>query len=202
MAGYTRISDQSAVVGGRRCGTAGVWKAAALASVLVVGGSVEAFAQDTPDPGKDKVWGGCVLDTLTTVPNLIADIQEGLNISDPGVTVSFVVVYTNANNNNGQPLTAPSGAFTGPVICTNPDAVDITAKDENGAPLKETTDIPGGIDGTSPADDVDIKSAEEVFILQYKVNGGDLDGDTENRVCHTTDANVDCFRITAAPVIP
>ena len=202
MAGYTKISDPSAVVGGRRCGMAGAWKAMVLASVLLVGGSIEAFAQDTPNPAKDKVWGGCVLDTLTTVPNLIADIQEGLNISDPGVTVSFVVVYTKANNNNGQPLTTPSGVLQVLLSARIRTRSTSPQKTRTEAPLKETTDIPGGIDGASPADDVDIKSVEEVFILQYKVNGGDLDGDTENRVCHTTDANVDCFRIIAAPVIP
>lgn len=208
MAGCTKISDPSAVVGGRWRATAGAWKATVLAAALLVGGSIEALAQDPPDPAKDKVWGGCLLDTAT-VSELIADIQAGPGIDDPGVKVSYVVVYTRANDNNGQPLiaTPPGPGFTGPVICRNPDEVDITARDNatpTPNPLKETTDIPTQTD-PGGATTVDIKSAEEAFILQHELNGGTNDGDIENRVCHTTDANVDCFLIFPAappPVIP
>jgi len=201
MAGFTKISDPSAVVGGRWRGMPNVWKATALASTLIMGGSIEALAQDPPGPQADKVWGGCLL-SGATVTELIADLEAAGGIASGQAEVSFVVVYTLTNNNNGQPL---GSNFTGPVICTDPDAVDITAFDKNGESggvrLKETTDIPAQT-GPAGATSVDIKSAEEVFVLQYQLNDGANDGDTENRVCHTTDANVDCFRIFGLPVIP
>jgi hypothetical protein len=175
----------------------GACEAMALASALVVFSSAQALAQaDPPGPAPNKVWGGCVLDVTSptgTVANLMADLEKG---GIPSPEVSFVVVYTLANDNNGQDL--GNGTFTGPVICTNRAEVDITAHDKNGNPLKETTDIPTQTD-PGGATSVDILEAEEAFLLQYLLNTGDNAGDTEKRVCHTTDANVDCFRIFPPP---
>ena len=65
------------------------------------------------------------------------DLEKG---GIPSGQVSFVVVYSLVNDNVGQRLSGSN--FTGPIICTNPDEVGITARDKNGGPLKETTDIP------------------------------------------------------------
>ena len=68
-------------------------------------------------------------------------------------------------------------------------------RQEDGGPLKETTDIPTQTDqGLVPATKVNIRRAEEVFILQYDLDDGTDTGDIEERVCHTTGPNVDCFR--------
>jgi len=207
MAGCMKISDPPAVVGGYRRGMPRTWKATVLAAALLVGGSIEALAQDPPAPAPNKVWGGCVLNQ-DAVDGLIGSLEATGGIPVDQAAVSFVVVYTLTNPNNGQLLDATPNpdVYSGPVICTNP-AVAITAEehDLDGGPLKETSDIPGSCTSapchdTHPAgaaDDIDINSAEEVFLLQYTVNGGDLDGTKENRVCHTTDANVDCFRFFA-----
>ena len=178
-------------------------KAMALASALVIGGSVPALAVDPPDPAANKVWGGCVL-TPTTVTGLIGNIGVGQGIQGNQVKVSFVVVYTLAYDNNGQPLTGSGSSFTGPVICRNPSEVGITAFDKGGEGgqvlLKETTDIPTQTDpGVPQATSVDILDAEEAFFLRYVLNNGANAGKNEKRVCHTTDGNVDCFRIFGAP---
>jgi hypothetical protein len=171
----------------------------ALASALVIGGSVQALAADPPDPAANKVWGGCVL-TPTTVTGLIGNIDDGPGIQGNQVKVSFVVVYTLAYDNNGQPLTGSGSPFTGPVICRNPSEVGITSLDNTGGLLKETTDIPTQTDpGVPKATSVDILDAEEAFFLRYVLNNGANIGKKENRVCHSTDGNVDCFRIFGAP---
>jgi len=170
-----------------------VCSAMALASALAVGGSVQALAADPPDPAANKVWGGCLL-SPPTVLDLEADLKDG---GIPQGEVSFVVVYTLKNLNDGQKL---SSGFTGAVICTDPAAVGITALDKNGNPLKETTDIP--TDTHTGVSTINVLGGEEAFILQYQLNP-----DTnplpnplpiEKRICHTTGNNVDCFRIFEA----
>jgi hypothetical protein len=162
-------------------------KAMTLASALVVGTSVPALAQDPSGPAANRTWGGCLL-----TETIVSDLEDVLNASAiNNANVSFIVVYSQEAPNGGFKLTGTS--FTGPVICTDPAEVDITARDKDGNPLMETTDIPTQ---TNPGGNtVDIRSAEEESILQLKINGGSNAGDIVNRVCHTTDANVDCFLI-------
>jgi len=211
MAGCTKTSDLSGDIGGpsfgagldrrvrggraqttRWCGMPSACKAMALALALVVGGSVQALAQDPPNQEANKVWGGCSLDPAT-VSELETDIEAG---GIPNAKVDFIVVYSQENPNNGQKRSGPG--YTGPVICTNPNEVDITAFDKNGEAggvrLSETTDIPTQTDAGG-AMTVDILSAEEAFVLQHKLKDGSNTGEIQNRVCHTTDANVDCFLI-------
>ena len=184
----------------RRRRITGACEAMALASALIVGGSVQALAQDPPDPAANRVWAGCVLDDTSptgTVANLKADLEKG---GIPVGEVSFVVVYTLANDNDGQDR--GDGSFTGPVICTNSAEVVITAEDEDGDPLTERTDIPTQTHtGAATTDTVNLLSAEEFLILQYSLNFAPV-GQIEKRVCHTTDANVDCFRIFPKPPPP
>ena len=177
--------------------------AMALASAFIVGVSVQALAVDPPNPEANKVWGGCVL-SPTTVTGLVTSIQAGPKIQGNQVKVSFVVVYTLTYDNNGQPLLGSGSPFTGPVICTNPSEVGITAFDKEGEAggvthlLEETTDIPTQTDPGN-ANSVDILEADEMFSLKYHLNDGANAGDTEKRVCHTTVNNVDCFRIFPVP---
>jgi hypothetical protein len=175
-------------------------KATALASSMIVGSTVLALAAepDVPPPAPDKLWGGCVLDEAT-VAGLIRSVGAGNGLQQSTAEVSFVVVYTLDNDNDGQPLSGSGSNFTGPVICTNPQAVNITAFAKDRSPLKEITDIPTQTDPGN-ATSADILESEEALILQYRLNNGGNAGDIEKRVCHTTEGNVDCFRIF--PVAP
>jgi hypothetical protein len=165
--------------------------AAALASAMLLGGSVQALAQ-TPGPQADHVWGGCEL-SPATVTALAADAAVE---AEGTAEISFVVVYTLSNDNNGQPL--GEAGFTGPVICVNPAEAGITAFEAGEGPrLTETSDIPTETDPGGAAT-VDILEAEESFIVKYQLNGGANGGDIEKRVCHTVDGNVDCFIIFPA----
>jgi hypothetical protein len=175
-----------------------VCSAMALASALAVGGSVQALAADPPDPAANKVWGGCQL-SPTTLSNLELDLKDG---GIPQPEVSFVVVYTLKNANDGQRLSGTS--ITGPVICTDSTTVGITAFDnfgEAGGPthlLKETTDIPTETHTVPPTTTINVLGGEEAFILQYQLNNGANPLPIEKRICHTTGNNVDCFRIFEA----
>jgi hypothetical protein len=171
--------------------------AMALASALVVGSSVQALAQDVPIPEANKAWGGCVLDS-STVDALKARIRLGSGIKADSATVSFVVVYTLANDNDGQPLQSGPSNFTGPVICRNDSEVGkvgITAFDTSHNLITQTTDIP--TQTHSGVSNIDILEFEQASILQYRLNGGT--NAIEKRVCLTTDANVACFRIFPSP---
>jgi hypothetical protein len=217
MVGCSKTSESSAVIdrllGGKVAdvragraqatrwhGMASACKAIAVASTLVVGVSVHALATDPPDPATDRAWGGCVLNP-TAVTQLIQSIRDSSipgTIQDSQVKVGFVVVYTLANDNDGQPL--GGSTFTGPVVCKNPSEVGITALDNTGAPLKETTDIPTQTDpGPVKATSIDILAAEEAFALQYTLNNGSNAGKIEKRACYTTKGNVECFRIFPSP---
>ena len=165
--------------------------AVALAVCLLAGTSVQALAQ-TPGPEADHVYGGCVL-SPATVAALAADATVGGGEAPPAAEVSFVVVYTLSNDNDGQSL--GEAGFTGPVICVNPAEAGITAFEAGEGPrLTEASDIPTETDPGGAAT-VDILETEESFIIKYRLNGGGNPGDIEKRVCHTVDGNVDCFII-------
>jgi hypothetical protein len=176
--------------------------AVVLASALLLGGSVPALATngptDPPDPKPDHVWAGCVLDPAT-VDGIASAIEAGTGSS---ADVSFVVVYSLSNDNDGQ-LLGESG-FTGPIICT-PDTlqVGITAFQKNGTtPLTETSDIPNETDPNFVlGNSVDVLETEEAFIIKYQHRDfEDTLGDIEKRVCHTVDGFVDCFIIFPQPI--
>jgi len=174
-----------------RHGITSAFRAMAVASALVAGTSIPAIAADPPAPAANRVWAGCQL-SPTTVTALIGNLEATGGIPSGNAAVSFVVVYTLANDNNGQHLSGPN--FTGPVICTNPGQVGITAFDKNGETggnrITETTDIPTQ---THPSGGtIDILEAEEEFILKYVLSGSTA---PEKRLCHSTGPNVDCFRI-------
>lgn len=181
-----------------RPGMLAAGKTLALASALLAAASVGAFAQeDPPAPAANRVWGGCTL-SATTVDSLLTN-ELGAEFGSQAA-VSFVVIYT-LRENNGQRLTDTTD--TGPVICTNQHAgingavEGITAQEADGDPLSEDSDIPGDTHDpvTEPvawSSNLNILDTEQMFSLRYEI----IDtGGVEKRVCHTVDANTDCFRI-------
>ena len=171
--------------------------AACAVAPLLIGGPV--LAQSAPPaPSPNHTWAGCTLDQAT-VDALKARINAGGQFTPTGgpnskFNVSFVLVFSLNNDNDGQPLgTGSNPPFTGAILCTN------NATGDGGrvgiVTTTETTLLPVQSDATS----VDIRDAEQTHILQYRVNGGADAGETEKRVCHTTDSFNDCFRIFPAP---
>lgn len=164
-------------------------RAAAVAASLALGGgsgSALATGQPLPPPSANHVFGGCVLSQATHA-GLVRDVARKAPAAfDPKkVRVSFVVVYTLANPNDGQPLKGGAGTFTGPVLCAAPSLPGIGVGVEK---IDEQADIAN----------IDIRAAEEALILQYKPAGA-ADGRTEKRFCHTAANNTDCFRIFPKP---
>lgn len=166
-------------------------RTAAVAASLALGGgsgSVLAAGQPPlpPPPSANHVFGGCVLNP-GTYAQLVRDVARKAPAAfDPKkVQVSFVVVYTLANPNDGQQLKGGAGTFTGPVLCAAPTLRGIGVGVER---IDEQADIAN----------IDIRAAEEALILQYKPAGA-ADGRTEKRFCHTAANNTDCFRIFPKP---
>lgn len=170
MTGFSRASN--VVAGGGSIG----W-AMTLAALVLAGTSVQALAQTA-----NQVWAGCVLTTGSgeETTNAVAALEESL-APIVGSEIAFVVVYSLNNDNDGQPVT---GGFTGPVICRNPEVVGPPV------PTNQTENI------GAANDTVTILDAEEAFLLQYRFD--DAPTDIEKRVCHTVNANTDCFLIQPA----
>jgi hypothetical protein len=102
-----------------------------------------------------------------------------------GITTSnvdFVLVYSLANTNDGQPTT---GGYTGPVLCVNPASVTYP-------PPATSENTPIGPEGQA----WNITDLEQALLLQYEKTTGVR----EKRVCHTVAGNTNCFLIT--PVSP
>lgn len=160
---------------GSHCRRSGTFLTALLV-VLATGVSPDALADPPPAPSEDHVWGGCELTTGVggAVKELGASLTAG-GLSAPH-EIDFVLVYSRANDNDGQHF---GDGTTGPILCINPDSVDIETTEEN-------TPIPDG--GT-----VDIKALEQALIMQYQQAGI-----RNKRICHTVADNTDCFLITPA----
>jgi hypothetical protein len=158
----------------------------AAASALLLGTAVRDVSAA---PQINRVSGeDCVL-TSTTVGNLLTDLATaGIPGGSPETPeIAFVVVYSLNLDNDGQPVrVGGTNGFTGPVICVNDQITGID-------PTTQTTDIPVPATGASSVTTLD---AEDVFILRYRLNGGTNDGDVEKVLCHSTNENTDCFRIS------
>lgn len=190
MMEYTRGARVAAAAGHgiQGGGRARTWSracmASALAAPLLAGLSTQAVAQLE----LNRAYAGCVL-TGSTVSGLLTDLgTSGIAQHTNGSPeVAFVVVYALNNDNDGQPATVRgTRGFTGPVICRNQDVTGI-------ANTTQTTRIPAS--GT-----VNVLDVEDVFILRYVLNGPANAGTREKVICHTVDANTDCFRIS--PLLP
>jgi hypothetical protein len=135
-------------------------------------------------PLANRVVGNCVL-SGTAVTGLVSSVQAALQaagVSPPTARVDFVVVYTLANPNDGQPT---GEEFTGPVLCRRPAVGSLPAVQV--APVSQTDPIPAT--GT-----VDLLGIENALITQYRAPSGE--GDIEKRFCHTVGSTNDCFRIS------
>ena len=150
---------------------------------LTAGLSLPAQADPTPN----RVFSECTFTTGSSTTkgtlNSVLDIDSpDLNDLEGGeIQASYIVIYVLENPNDGQDL-ASSTSFTGPIICTNVDTVDISITTEG-------TVIPGP---------VDITGAQESSHVQFRPTGGTA-ADTEKRVCHTVASNTDCFLIQPKP---
>lgn len=162
--------------------------AAALASVLFVGSPGEAVAQT---PG--EVWAGCVLEPATVAALKGEMPQTGSNRFVADGQVAFVLVYTMKDNDGEEFEAGPNkGAFTGPVICTNPNA-DSVFQGVGIAPINQTDPIPHPATGATATNTLD---AEEVFILRHALANGPGTGVVEKVFCHAVNDQMDCFRIS------
>jgi hypothetical protein len=170
--------------------------AAALACLLFVGNPGGAVAQT---PG--AVWAGCTLDA-----NAVNALKARMPSSGPNGfvqdgAVAFVVIYTMKDNDGQEFRPGPNaGTFTGPVICTNPDADSASSvfRGVGITSVPQDADIPSGSSATA----VNTLDAEEVFILRYALaNGGTgVAGTVEKVVCHAVNDKTFCYRIS--PLLP
>lgn len=153
--------------------------AALAASGWLAGASHPALAA----PQQDRVFKDCTFNLgLLQAALTISGGDKNALVSN-NIEASYILIYVRPNPSDGQALDA--GGFTGPVLCANgaTDSIEQTT---------ETTPLPVQPDATS----VDVLGGEQAFHLRYEVNGGASDGQTEKRVCHTTDAGVvDCFLV-------
>ena len=158
----------------------------ATVSALLLGAAVRDVAAA---PQLNRVSGEDCLLSSAAVGALLTDLAAaGIPGGSPGTPeIAFVVVYSLNHDNDGQPVrVGGTNGFTGPVICANDDVTGID-------PTMQTTDIPVAATGASSVTTLD---AEDVFILRYRLNGGTNDGDVEKVICHSTNENTDCFRIS------
>jgi hypothetical protein len=139
------------------------------------------------DPTANRIFFEC---TFTTGSSTTAGtLNSALHISSQDLSLlqnnqvqaSYILIYVRENPNDGQDL-RNSPSFTGPILCTNENTVDIV----------ETTE------GTEILGPVDILGAEEASHLQYRPTGGTV-ADTEKRVCHTVASSTYCFNIHPQP---
>lgn len=174
-----RADDHRPALRHRRFGT---FLPALLVAGLAIGFSADALADPPPPPSENHVWGGCEL-TTGAVTGLEESLSKEVEEMETGVPapheIDFVLVYSRQNDNDGQHF---GEGTTGPILCTNPNKVDIETTEEN-------TPIPGG------TDTVDITALEQALILQYEKTVGETTV-REKRVCHTVANHTDCFLIT------
>lgn len=178
------------VLPGRRRGfLSQLFGALSLASLCWAGFDGQAAAQ-LQGPMVGRVLANCTLNQSAV--NFLNQALTAAGITQP--RVDFVVVYSLANSNDGQPVppTPPntvSPGFTGPVLCSRlATVVPPVLPTVTFTPVLQTDPIPAS--GT-----VDLLGIENALITQYKPAGGAA-SDTEKQFCHTVGAANDCFRIS------
>jgi hypothetical protein len=179
--------------------TAAIGMAAVLAWPLP-GEATPPNPEAVDGPLANRVWAGCTLNS-TTVNNISNRIKLGTGIDGTKTDVSFIVVYTFKNPNNGQALTA--GGETGPVVCIAPNVrIEKT---------REAEDIPTAEDQGASVLNVDLLDLSEALLIRYGYTLGTKQI-KENRFCHTVanpatgtpgnpppETNTDCFRVYPKP---
>lgn len=117
----------------------------------------------------------------------------------PWPKVDFVVAYSLQNDNDGQSTNNPVAGYTGPVLCSDPDKVQVLNTTEN-------TPVPNGADQTIGAEGawstVDIQAMEQMLITQYRKSGDLTNATREKKICQTVAGNTDCFIIKPASPTP
>jgi len=161
--------------------------AVVAAVALAAGVSAQAFAAPPGGPTANEVFSGCTfdaaaLDNILNIGNSDRNALTDVDADPAGdVVADYIVIYRVGTQNNGQALSA--GGTTGVVVCVSTNKT-VSASAE-GVPVPNGVDQPG-------ASSVDILATQGASVLQYQVNGGDRDGQIENRLCHSTDTGTDC----------
>ncbi|MCU0893726.1 MAG: hypothetical protein MUD06_05275 [Rhodospirillales bacterium] len=89
-----------------------------------------------------------------TLEKLQADVAAAADIDPASVRIDYVVVYSNALQNHGQPL--PGGETTGPVLCADANSVSVS---------ETSSDAP--IPATASAAGIDIIETDQSLQVQY-----------------------------------
>jgi hypothetical protein len=174
--------------------------AIAVASWPLPGRATPPNPEAVDGPLANRVWAGCTL-TSTNVHSIRSRLNLGAGIDTSQTDVSFIVVYTFKNPNNGQKLTA--GGETGPVVCIAPNVrIEKT---------REAEDIPTAEDQGASVLNVDLLDLSEALLIRYGYTLG-TNNIKENRFCHTVanpatgtpgnpppETNTDCFRVYPKP---
>lgn len=195
FAGPTQVGEFDFNAPDDEVGFAGVWSDIAFDRVQIIDSSgnhddeyfgefyTAALPPSSP-PSVDHVWGGCRLTQAA-----VSGLESGVSADGEGPLssplVDFVLVYSLQNDNDGQLL---GTGYTGPILCTNPNNVNLAATGEN-TPI-----------GTLAAP-VEITALEGVLFLQHETVPG-VPSSREKRVCHTVAGNTDCFLIRPASPSP
>jgi hypothetical protein len=156
-------------------------------AAFVVSVWLQAVAAPPGAPQANRIFAACTFTTASLRAALTINSSFKNKFADNDVQASYILIYVRTNPNDGQKLDGTPPTFTGPVLCVNSgtESIDQTT---------ETTVIPTQSGVTS----VDILDAEEALHLRYKLNPPPAPGkDIEKRVCHTANANSDCFFIRA-----
>jgi hypothetical protein len=121
-----------------------------------------------------------------TIEKLKADVAAATGIPVASVQIDYVVVYSNALPNHGQPLPPPGGGTTGPVLCVNADRVSVSDTSSD-APIPASPSAPG----------IDIIATDQSLQVQYAE-----EDETKTLFCAAY-ADLDaCKAISPVPAVP
>jgi hypothetical protein len=119
-----------------------------------------------------------------TIEKLQADVALAAGIDAASVQIDYVVVYSNALPNHGQPL--PVGGTTGPVLCVNAGRVSVSETSSD-TPIPSSPSAPG----------IDIIATDQSLQVQYAE-----DAETKTLFCAAYADLDECRAISPAPSGP
>jgi hypothetical protein len=122
-----------------------------------------------------------------TIEKLTADVAAATGIAVASVQIDYVVVYSNALANHGQPL--PGGGTTGPVLCVNGDRVSVSETSSD-------TPIPAS-PPASPSATIDIIATDQSLQVQYAE-----EDETKTLFCAAYADLDECKAISPVPSVP
>lgn len=128
----------------------------ALAVACAAGAIVALALPGAPWAAEPGEFVTCTLTAGTggTVEKLQADVAAATGIDPTLVRIDYVVVYSNALQNHGQPL--PGGGTTGPVLCADAGSVSVSETSSD-TPIPSSPSAPG----------IDIIETDQSLQVQY-----------------------------------